>query len=691
MKYTFFLILFFYSFITYCQVSESQQHAIDSVYQIATNTKNSTEDRLKAYNYCCWKTAYSDYNQSLRNSREYLALAQTTQNYKAICKAFHFLGLSEMMLGEFEKSNKTLEAGLQFSILHRVHRATAELYGDLGNLNNNMGNFDLAITYHQKCLSYAQENNIFVEYARAKINIGEIYKSKGKYKRSFETFQEALEYSENCNFIGFKSSIYESLGDLNLTIKEYKTAEKKYLKAIDFARRLSNSNRLINSLNKLGQLHIKLKSLEKAQIYFDEALHVATTMKASILEAKVRANLANLNLQQNKIYDALDHINLALSQYKKLKIKEDLDQAYIIAAKTHAILKHKKESEIYYTKAYDIAKKSNNITALKNASEGLAITYEESENLLKANRFLKEYNTYSNLVRNDEGIKEIIRFEMQDVYKQKTFIDSIKKINEIKELQFEYDKKEEQNKLRSYLAFFGIGLLLIILIFVAYFYNQKKKVASVLAKKNKIIKDALNDKELLLKEVHHRVKNNMQIVSSLLHLKSHSTTDTIAKEALLDSKKRIDSMQLAHLKMYQKGNYRHIDVIEYFNDIISLLLKPIKKPNDQFIVKGEELWLDVEQTQALGFILHELIANSIKYAWRIGETKKVIISIKKSENTIKFNYKDNGRGLPNDSDFSTTKTFGLKLIKSLSTRQLLGKIELENTNGFSVNIIFNAI
>ena len=279
---------------------------------------------------------------------------------------------------------------------------------------------------------------------------------------------------------------------------------------------------------------------------------------------------------------------------------------------------------------------------------------------------------------------------MQDVYKQKSFTDSINKANEIKLLQYEHNKKEERNKLRNYIAVLSIMALILIVLCVTYYYFQNKKIALVLAKKNKLINAALSDKEILLKEVHHRVKNNMQVVSSLLYLKSKNTENQITKDALIDSKKRIDAMQLVHQKMYQKGNYQQIDVLEYFNDIVDLLLKPIKLPKDNFTVHGKELWLDVEQAQALGFILHELIANSIKYAWNKTDIRNVDISIIKTENNIQFSYSDNGKGLPENFDITTTKSFGMKLIYSLSTRQLLGKTQVNNTKGLAINITFNA-
>jgi two-component sensor histidine kinase len=691
MKHTSFLLIFFSALQSIGQVTISQQRVIDSAYHIAQNNKNTIEVRLKAYEFCCWKTVYQDFNQGLKISTEYVSLAKTVNQNNTISAAFHFLAHSQMMLGLSDEANKTLQEGLEVSIKNKDFRGIAELYGDLGNLNNNLGKKNEALEYHAKSLEYSKKHNITIEEARAKINIGEIYESQGNYKLSIETFQEALDFITNKNnFGGFKSSIYENLGDVNVTIKEFETAEKNYVKAVEFAKLFHNNNRLINSLNKLGKLNLELNNLNVALQYFNEALDIAIKSNASILEAKVRSNLANINLKQNNLKEALVNINLCIIQFKKLEIKDDLDKAYIIAAKINEELNQKQLSKNYYKEAYDIAKTTNNISTLKIASEGLAIAYEENGDIKNAITYYKEFNLYSNQIRDEDGIKEIIRLELQDVYKGKKLADSINKINEIKILQLDFDKKEAQSKLNSYISFIGIGLLLFLLLFIGYFYNQKRKIAIVLEDKNKVIHEALNDKEVLLKEVHHRVKNNMQIVSSLLHLKSKNTEDKTAKDALVDSKKRIDAMQLAHQKMYQKGNYQQIDILEYFNDIVDLLLTPIKCSEDSFMVTGNELWIDVEQSQALGFILHELMANSIKYAWNNIQAKKVEINISKVKNEIQFTYSDNGKGLPNKFNIETATSFGMKLIQSLVTRQLLGKIELSNTNGFTIIIKFDA-
>jgi two-component sensor histidine kinase len=216
-----------------------------------------------------------------------------------------------------------------------------------------------------------------------------------------------------------------------------------------------------------------------------------------------------------------------------------------------------------------------------------------------------------------------------------------------------------------------------------------QKRARLLRHKNTVIKGALNDKEILLKEVHHRVKNNMQVVSSLLFLKSKSTESQAAKDVLVDSQKRIDSMLLAHQKMYRNNNFEEIEIVDYVNDIFRMLLESIRREHDSFsIVSDGKIFLQVEKAQALGFVIHELVTNSIKYAWPNQETTAKLIELEfmVSKESIGFTYLDNGVGIPDKIDITKINSFGLKMINSLVTKQLLGTIEIDGNRGLRVEI-----
>lgn len=672
------------------QLSEKNQRRLDTLYPIALDTSISLNKRIKAYKGCCWVTAHQDYNLSLQLSKEYLTLAKTQQNYDAISQALHYIGHSQLMLGNIEASNSSYQEGLKTAIKYNNFKRIVEANGNLGNLNNTIGQRNKAIDYHLKSLDIAQQHDIKVAQARAKINLGEIYEIQGNYKSSLTAFEDALIICKKNSFSGYKSSIYESLGNIHLAIKEYNTAQRNYQTALYFAKRFNNNNRKIRSLRKLGQLYNELDSLKIAEKYFRKALKYATDKKTPLHEAQLMSDLAHNALKENRFQKALKHSIKSISIFEKHDIKENRDKAYLIAAQIHEQLNNKTLQKKYLQQSYDLAIVNQNISILKLTSKGLADISQKNRNWKLASKYFKEYIAYSSKKRNENEVKEVLRIQLKNDYKNKAIADSLKKANELNLIKAQHQTKVTKTKLQTYYAYSGIIVLCLVLLFVIYFFNQKRKTAVIFAKKNKIISQALKDKEILLKEVHHRVKNNMQVVSSILQLKSVNTKDPIAKAALLDSQKRIDSMQLAHQKMYQKGNYEEICIHDYCNDLVTLLLQPIATTHDVFEVKGKSLWLHVEQAQTLGFIIHELITNSLKYAWQADEPKHIMISCVQNNNNIHFEYSDNGLGMPKDFNLETANSFGMKMIHALSVRQLLGNITVENTSGITVKINFNA-
>ncbi|HPK62147.1 MAG TPA: histidine kinase dimerization/phosphoacceptor domain -containing protein, partial [Spirochaetota bacterium] len=207
--------------------------------------------------------------------------------------------------------------------------------------------------------------------------------------------------------------------------------------------------------------------------------------------------------------------------------------------------------------------------------------------------------------------------------------------------------------------------------------------------KEKEIRTSLLEKEALIKEIHHRVKNNMQIISSLLELKKSKVTSEESISVINDSKNRIRSMALIHEKLYSSKNLANIDLSEYITDLSNLLLyhydlnKAVKINLDL-----KNIQFDVNAMAPIGLLLNELLTNSLKHAFQ--KTKKGNIFIKlESDDMIKFEltYGDDGPGLPKDFNIDDGKTLGFQLIKSL-INQLEGEYVIDCKKGFSIKISF---
>ena len=203
------------------------------------------------------------------------------------------------------------------------------------------------------------------------------------------------------------------------------------------------------------------------------------------------------------------------------------------------------------------------------------------------------------------------------------------------------------------------------------------------------LKSSLEEKEVLLREIHHRVKNNMQIISSLLNLQSRYLNDEKTVNVLNESRNRVKSMAMVHEELYRSHDLSKIDFADYIQRLLSGLFssygvdKNVIKPE----INVENVLLNINMAVPCGLIINELVSNSLKHAFLQGQNGK--ISIKFHPNGEKYVLKvaDNGAGFPENIDFENTKTLGLQLVNTL-VKQLSGSIDICRSSGTSFKIIF---
>ena len=207
---------------------------------------------------------------------------------------------------------------------------------------------------------------------------------------------------------------------------------------------------------------------------------------------------------------------------------------------------------------------------------------------------------------------------------------------------------------------------------------------------HKLLK-SLQEKDVLLKEVHHRVKNNMQIISSMLKLQARHITNEETLQHLNDSQNRVRSMALIHEKLYQTDDFEEIDYYGYVRSLINYLTlsyqELMKRISIQIDIK--DIWLDINTSIPCGLIINELITNSLKYAFPNDKKGVISISITKT-NTEKLilEVKDNGIGLPKDFSMEKLDSLGLQLVTALS-KQLHASIDINTDEGVCFTLEFN--
>lgn len=221
--------------------------------------------------------------------------------------------------------------------------------------------------------------------------------------------------------------------------------------------------------------------------------------------------------------------------------------------------------------------------------------------------------------------------------------------------------------------------------------EEVSKRTAELQSQKKILESKNAEKEMLLKEIHHRVKNNLQIIVSLLNLQSRSFSDQHVLEAFAETQNRVISMSLVHERMYQTTDFVAVEFRAYTDlllDNIGMLFSNQENPINRINEVSPELKVDIETAIPLGLILNEMITNSFKHAFTTNAThKEISIAIKEANQSLTLEYKDNGLGFPPNFNIETSETLGLQLISGL-VEQIDGELSYYNQNGAIYEINF---
>ncbi len=203
------------------------------------------------------------------------------------------------------------------------------------------------------------------------------------------------------------------------------------------------------------------------------------------------------------------------------------------------------------------------------------------------------------------------------------------------------------------------------------------------------INESLREKIVLLREVHHRVKNNLQIVSSLLNLQAGYINDKKVLQVFKESQTRIRSMALIHEKLYQSRDLDKINFSDYIDSLIQDLFRTYRSQLNNINIKCEasQIFLEIDQAILCGLIINELISNSIKHAFKDRNEGNIIVRLSNEGEDYQIIVEDNGIGFPVDIDIENSDSLGLQLVTSLTT-QMSGKLEINSDNGTTVKILF---
>jgi two-component system, sensor histidine kinase PdtaS len=507
------------------------------------------------------------------------------------------------------------------------------------------------------------------------------YYLRGNYELSLRNHLQALELRRKS---GNKNHVSKSLNNIGLLYKQrkdYATAVKYYRESIMLKEELNDERGLVNTYMNLGSMYQSLEQYDSAYAYAKKCNDLAVKLNLESDVAGAKGNMAEALLTMNRLSEA----EAALKEAKLLSEKAGCRNCMFTVYQGLGNI-HIRRNEP--AKALPLFKQGLKLATILNRPQikyafyaDLADCYRRLNNFPLAFVYLDSASKLSEQLLNEENLRQIN--EMTAVYQTNEKEKQIEKLNAERVVTLAEARRRKQE--RNYFLISSILFLaLAAAAYKAYAANRKKK--ELLNRQNLLIERSLREKEILLKEIHHRVKNNLQLVSSLLSLQTDYIKDEHALDAVKESRNRVHSMALIHQNLYQEDDLTGIKVEEYIGKLCDNLFNSYNiRPGKISLLRDiQPIHLDVEIVVPLGLMLNELITNCLKYAFPEGEGT-IKIMLEENSSQLKISVYDNGVGLPPDINITESGTFGFKMINAF-IQKMKGDIKIYSEDGTKVEL-----
>jgi len=535
---------------------------------------------------------------------------------------------------------------------------------------------DSALYYIKKAYDIDYELKDSVSMVRTCHNMGLIYNQFEEFDKSLNSFLEGKTFllsKDKRKHLTFDDDIS------NMMMKANNLSKAKYYgeQAVKSSRELNLESQLAKTLNNLGFIAELEGDYDKAINLYLESDSInkkpdnkLTTVLNAIgkYSCKLKKGYA---LNQNEINE--------LTAYKKEDYRQVTKNQIELV-----LLDHFSKKNITYQDFYERYKPLQKDFEKQKKKFLQKSLYKIEYNFLtnigeykKANTALLNYYDFKNDL--EEQKQKFAMLDLEAKYEKSLNVQQIEDLGQKTQTQ-SFRIKQQKNAL--IIGGVGLGIITLLSFFIFRLYRR-------VSSQNTVIKDALKDKDFLLREIHHRVKNNLQVISSLLSLQSRQIEDTNVQMAIKEGRSRVRSMALIHQNLYQNENLAGVNVAMYLKKLTNELFQTYNIDSDRIKLSMDipEIELDVDTMVPFGLIINELVSNCLKHAFPDNKAGKINVTLKDMNDKLYLTVKDNGIGI-NPDVLNSSKSFGNKLLKAF-TNKLNGTMEIVNDSGTEVNLVIN--
>lgn len=489
----------------------------------------------------------------------------------------------------------------------------------------------------------------------------DIYYILGETEKEISVIKDAVLLVQQYKNKQLEARALKLLGNAYSETSDYDKQLNSYLKSFTIAEKLQDTTLLVSLYNNIGNVYKDLKMYKKSLENYEKGLHLHTQSSLPISKSIAGVLWGNSGIvyeQLGNYKEALRRVKIAKNIRVALKNWGQIGGSNIDIANVYEKLQQLDSAIFYNKQGVFNYKKIQNKGGLLVGYENLARLYEKQHLFKTALNYRKREDSLRGLVMNSKTLK-----------KQAYLLAEIEYEKEIGALNIE--KKNLQQTSFNRLIIVVFIFLVLMCSIVAIIFIRKKNIKS--KEINKVLSASNREKEILLKEVHHRVKNNLQLVSSLLSLQSKTINNKKIKQILLESTDRIKSMSLVHQRLYEREAFTEVEFQTYSSQIAENLIASYNSSaNTCFEINTDEN-IGIDFAITLGLILNEIITNTLKH--NPDQKKlKIELSFVKKKNTYELKVSDNGKGF-NIATVQKKNTLGMRLI-SILTNQLEGELQI---------------
>lgn len=574
------------------------------------------------------------------------------KNVEQVVRFKNLLGYYYIRFDEYDKAIETLKVALKECRNTGFHKTRSFVHAYLGFTYTQKGQYDSAIVHQTQCMKYRELAGLTIDPATV-LNIGVNYFHSGNFTKALEYYKQTAEEgiaqgNQQAETIAYQNmgAAYTELGDLDKAIEFLTKANERSIANNDSVAISIYHTSIGDIKRKEFDLDAALKSYQKAQSIFPKS------------GPKSRSMFVHFNLA--KIY---------------LDIAPNREPSTLPLAVRHGEM------------AFQLASETGQIKDKGECAEVLFSAYERLGQFEKSINYVKQHMAIKDSLLSEERIAAVAEVQTKyETEKKELEIELLSKDNELKNEKLDSSLKTQRKQRNLNVAVIsGLLVSLVLVILLMRQVRRRKRANQELRNRNETISRQDGEKAILLKEIHHRVKNNLQVISSLLQLQSsHVSKDERA--VLEEGQGRVMAMALIHEKLYQTDHVSEIDMKEYCKHLCRDISNVFAGRHlVKFNIEIDNIHLDIDTAVPVGLMINELVTNAFKYAFHQQEGQ-VNIAIKKEEIGIyKMTVADSGPGLPPDLNWRKSKGLGLRLI-NLLTIQLYGSVDYEN-NGLSTFLI----